>query len=103
MHVLAGGYDKKINLAAIVELAPRVAGLYTIGTTGRQLADAVAGEGHAEYCETLEAAAARAHERMNAGHVLLLSPGCASWDQFENYVERGNAFCTWVQKHVVKA
>ncbi|MHC4127090.1 MAG: Mur ligase family protein [Planctomycetota bacterium] len=103
VHVLAGGYDKKINLAAIVELAPRVAGLYTIGTTGRRLADAVAGEGHAEYCETLEAAAARAYGRMNAGDVLLLSPGCASWDQFENYVERGDAFCTWVREHVTGA
>jgi UDP-N-acetylmuramoylalanine--D-glutamate ligase len=100
VHVLAGGYDKKIDLSAIVELAPRVAGLYTIGTTGRRLAEAVADTGHAEYCETLEAAAARACARMNAGDVLLLSPGCASWDQFENYVERGNAFRRWVEQNV---
>jgi UDP-N-acetylmuramoylalanine--D-glutamate ligase len=100
VHVLAGGYDKKIDLSAIVELAPRVAGLYTIGTTGRRLAEAVAGDGHAEYCESMEAAAARAYRRMNAGDVLLLSPGCASWDQFENYEQRGDAFCTWVRKNV---
>jgi UDP-N-acetylmuramoylalanine--D-glutamate ligase len=100
VHVLAGGYDKKIDLSAIVELAPRVAGLYTIGTTGRRLAEDVADTGHAEYCETLEAAAARAVGRMKAGDVLLLSPGCASWDQFENYVERGDAFCTWVREQI---
>jgi UDP-N-acetylmuramoylalanine--D-glutamate ligase len=100
VHVLAGGYDKKIDLSAIVELAPRVAGLYTIGSTGRRLAEAVTGNGHAEYCESLEAAAARAYRRMNAGDVLLLSPGCASWDQFENYEQRGDAFCTWVRTHV---
>jgi UDP-N-acetylmuramoylalanine--D-glutamate ligase len=103
VHVLAGGYDKKIDLSAIVELAPRVAGLYTIGTTGRRLAEAVAGHGHAEYCESLEAAAARAYRRMSAGDVLLLSPGCASWDQFDNYEKRGDVFCTWVRKHVTGA
>jgi UDP-N-acetylmuramoylalanine--D-glutamate ligase len=103
VHVLAGGYDKKIDLSAIVELAPRVAGLYTIGTTGRPLAEAVAGRGHAEYCETLETAAARAYGRMRAGDVLLLSPGCASWDQFENYEQRGDAFCAWVQRNVTEA
>ncbi len=103
VHVLAGGYDKKIDLSAIVELAPRVAGLYTIGTTGRRLAETVAGNGHAEYCESLEAAAARAYRRMNAGDVLLLSPGCASWDQFENYEKRGDAFHAWVEQIVTGA
>jgi UDP-N-acetylmuramoylalanine--D-glutamate ligase len=101
VHLVAGGYDKRIDLSAIVELTPRVAGLYTIGATGQRLAEQATGEGHAEYCQTLPQAAARALDRMSAGDVLLLSPGCASWDQFDNYEQRGAAFAKWVREHVV--
>ncbi len=97
VHLLAGGYDKKIDLAAIVELAPKLAGLYTLGATGRSLAEAVRG-GHAEYCETVENAVTRARARMKTGDVLLLSPGCASWDQFDNYRQRGMAFRVAVEE-----
>ncbi len=96
VHLLAGGYDKKVDLSGIVELAPRLAGLYTMGATGRSLAEATQ-EGHAEFCETVENAVTRAVTRMKQGDVLLLSPGCASWDQFENYEVRGAAFCSVVE------
>ena len=97
VHLLAGGYDKQVDLAAIVELAPKLAGFYTMGATGRSLAEAVRG-GHAEYCETVDNAVTRARARMKTGDVLLLSPGCASWDQFENYRQRGAAFRESVEK-----
>ena len=97
VHLLAGGYDKKVDLSGIVELAPRLAGLYTMGATGRGLVDATR-EGHAEFCETVEIAVGRAVNRMKPGDVLLLSPGCASWDQFKNYELRGAAFRTVVNE-----
>ncbi|MEE8117596.1 MAG: cyanophycin synthetase, partial [Gemmatimonadales bacterium] len=99
VHLLAGGYDKKVDLSGIVELAPRLAGLYTMGATGRSLVDATR-EGHAEFCETVENAVTRAVIRMKPGDVLLLSPGCASWDQFKNYEVRGAAFCSVVEGKV---
>jgi UDP-N-acetylmuramoylalanine--D-glutamate ligase len=89
-----------VDLSGIVELAPRLAGLYTVGATGRSLVDATR-EGHAEYCETVENAVTRAVNRMKHGDVLLLSPGCASWDQFENYEVRGAAFCSLVTGRAV--
>lgn len=94
VHLIAGGYDKKIDLSAIASLAPSLAGFYTIGVTGRTLA-AAAGEYGFE-CGTLDRAVDAALGRMRSDDVLLLSPGCASWDQFTNYEERGNRFAQLV-------
>jgi UDP-N-acetylmuramoylalanine--D-glutamate ligase len=95
IHLIAGGYDKGIDLTTIVNLAWKIAGLYTIGETGAALAasGAKAG-GRAQYCQTLEQAVQHALQRMRDGDMLLLSPGCASWDQFTNYEERGERFAT---------
>jgi UDP-N-acetylmuramoylalanine--D-glutamate ligase len=97
VHLIAGGYDKEIDLDAIAALAPRLRGMYTIGTTGRRLAERAASPDRAFYVETLGAAVARALDRMHPGETLLLSPGCASWDQFENYEARGRAFTRLVE------
>ena len=98
VHLIAGGYDKGIDLSPIARVAPELAGLYTIGATGDALARAAGG--NAESCRTLEAAVARAFERARGGGVVLLSPGCASWDQFENYERRGEAFCRLARERV---
>jgi UDP-N-acetylmuramoylalanine--D-glutamate ligase len=102
VHLIAGGYDKKIDLAPIAELAGGLAGLYTIGATGRALADAAGGGHAAVYCRTLDRAVALAIERMGPDDILLLSPGCASWDQFDNYEQRGAAFAQAVQSAAKK-
>ena len=45
-----------------------------------------------ERCATLEDAVARAGDLAEPGDVVLLAPACASFDQFENFAERGLAF-----------
>ncbi|MBC8202465.1 MAG: hypothetical protein H8E91_01400 [Planctomycetes bacterium] len=93
IHIIVGGYDKKIDLSLIAQQAGRVSGLYAIGQTAEVITQ-LAKYGFAENYGTLAAAVCAAKERMGDGDVLLLSPGCASLDQFENYEKRGEAFCS---------
>jgi UDP-N-acetylmuramoylalanine--D-glutamate ligase len=97
VHLIAGGYDKGIDLTAISELISEIAGLYTIGATGPGLAAAATDSSKAFHCETLHAAVQCATNRMRPHDILLLSPGCASWDQFDNYERRGEAFAEAVR------
>ena len=50
-------------------------------------------------CGTLERAVQAAFARARPGDVILLSPACASWDQFTNFEERGSRFCELVRSH----
>jgi len=93
IHLIAGGYDKKVDLSAVRDLAPRLAGLYAIGATEDQLAPAPP----AVRCRTLDAAVRAAADRARPGDVLLLSPACASFGQFTNYEHRGDAFTALVR------
>jgi len=97
VHLIAGGYDKGSDLTPIAQLGSRIGGLYTIGNTGRDLAESATAGAFAEYCESLDAAVKRAKARMRPKDVLLLSPGCASWDQFTNYEKRGEMFVKLIE------
>ncbi|MBL8888255.1 MAG: UDP-N-acetylmuramoyl-L-alanine--D-glutamate ligase [Phycisphaerales bacterium] len=90
VHLIAGGYDKGSDLSVIGALRAKIAGLYTIGKTGGAIARAASGK--AKECDTVERAVAEAVKASRAGDVILLSPACASWDQFENYEKRGELF-----------
>jgi UDP-N-acetylmuramoylalanine--D-glutamate ligase len=62
--------------------------VHLVGTEAERLAEVV--DGFRD--ETLERAVAHAAELAEPGDVVLLSPACASYDQFENFEERGDAF-----------
>jgi UDP-N-acetylmuramoylalanine--D-glutamate ligase len=85
IHLILGGRGKGQDFAPLRAAARGCAGVYLIGEDGRAMADG-------EWCETLERAVAAARSRARAGDVVLLSPGCASFDQFADYEQRGARF-----------
>lgn len=103
-RLICGGYDKQVNLARMVEPACKCAGVYTIGATGPGLAEAITrAGGAARDCTTLDRAVEAAIRDARPGDCLLLSPGCASWDQFEHFEQRGRRFVELVRAALGKA
>lgn len=96
IHLIAGGFDKKSDLGALDRLGDQLAGLYAIGATGNQLLSGA----NARSCNTVEEAVECASKEIRDGDILLLSPGCASWDQFDNYEQRGRAFEMAARAHL---
>jgi UDP-N-acetylmuramoylalanine--D-glutamate ligase len=96
IYWIAGGRAKEGGLAGLESYYPKIARAYLIGEAAedfaRQLGDTVP---HV-VCETLEAAvaqaAADASQAQSGEPVVLLSPACASYDQFDNFAKRGDAF-----------
>lgn len=100
VRVILGGADKGASLEDLGRRAAELAaGVYTLGATGDALAAAAehaAGGGVVRRCGTLDQAMVSIRAELRPGEVVLLSPGCASWDQFENYERRGEAFAAAV-------
>ena len=103
VHIILGGYDKESDLTPLAQYAAQHCyAIYTIGDTGDRIATAAQNEGlpvDINRCGTLDRAVELASQRAKPGHTVLLSPGCASWDQFENYEQRGSAFVEAILKY----
>lgn len=95
---IVGGSDKKLDFAPMAAaLGARAKAVLCIGTTGRRIAARVReleprGGATVEECGTLATAVQRAKALAGAGDTVLLSTGCASYDQFDNFEQRGDAF-----------
>ena len=93
IHLILGGKDKKSDYTTLRPLlAERVKRVYTIGAAAEKIEAHIAGSVEVVHAETLPTAVTRAHDAAEAGDVVLLAPACSSFDQFENYEQRGQAF-----------
>jgi UDP-N-acetylmuramoylalanine--D-glutamate ligase len=73
-------------------VAARCRAAYLIGEAAKQLAEDLHGTVPLHQCGDLEAAVKAATEAAQPGDVILLSPACASFDQYRDYEERGEHF-----------
>nr|WP_294556556.1 UDP-N-acetylmuramoyl-L-alanine--D-glutamate ligase [uncultured Rhodopila sp.] len=92
---IAGGMAKEGGIEPLVPLFPRIARALLIGRDADQFAATLSRHGVPfDLVGTLEAAvpAAFAAAKATASPVVLLSPACASWDQFTGYDQRGDRF-----------
>lgn len=105
--LLAGGYDKQIDLSPIASAAvSHCRAVALLGQTGPQLGQLIEAAARTAnvvgpICrafESLEPAVAWSLQESAPGDIVLLSPGCASYDWFQNYIERGEQFSSLVQR-----
>ncbi len=94
IHLILGGQGKGQEFSALrdaVEQACRA--VYTIGEDAKPIGTALAGvDVPVKECGDLERALAAAEQAAKPGEVVLLSPACASFDQFTDYEARGERF-----------
>ena len=96
IYWIAGGLPKEGGIASLAGFFPRIAKAYLIGEAAPQFAATLGDAAPFEISGTINAAvehAARDAARDDASEpVVLLSPACASFDQFQNFEKRGEAF-----------
>lgn len=95
--LIAGGYDKKISFDELGQcIARRAKAAVLIGQTAEVIADAIAQDRAAdcriERAGSMQQAVQIARRLAAPGDVVLLSPACASYDMFKNYIKRSEAY-----------
>ena len=100
IYWIAGGKSKTGGITSLEPYFPKIAKAYLIGAAADEFAATLAGKAEAVISGTMDVAvAAAAHDAASDGAaepVVLLSPACASYDQYPNFEKRGDHFRTLV-------
>jgi UDP-N-acetylmuramoylalanine--D-glutamate ligase len=92
--LIMGGRDKGGGYGVLEDLVKkRVKMLLATGEARKRILDSLGGFADAQEAISLEEAVHRARQAATPGDVVLLSPGCSSFDMFSDYAERGETFC----------
>jgi UDP-N-acetylmuramoylalanine--D-glutamate ligase len=93
VYLILGGRDKGSGYEPIIEVGKdRVKGILAIGEAREKIFNALGQTFPTQFADSLEEAVHRCFELALPGETVLLSPGCASFDMFENFEHRGKVF-----------
>ena len=96
--LIAGGRNKDLDLSAMAADVARIRAVVVIGDAAEELAGVFDGKVPVRRATSMSAAVEHAAAVAKSGDVVLLSPGCTSYDWYSNYGERGDDFQRNVKK-----
>lgn len=96
--LIAGGKNKGLDLSQMACEPHRMRAVVAIGASADDIARAFKGVCTVVQAESMSAAVAQASELSRMGDVVVLSPGCTSYDWYSNYGERGDDFMKCVRE-----
>lgn len=98
--LIAGGRNKGLDLGRLADAAPRVHAVVAIGEAAPEVVAAFEGRRPVHTADSMSAAVDLAGSLARPGDVVLLSPGCASFDAYGSYAERGDDFAHNVHRYL---
>lgn len=96
--LILGGYDKNIPFDPLLEGIDKIKTAILFGDTKYKIKSLLENKVQLYIEDTLKDVVKRAEEISEEGDIVLLAPGCASFDMFKNFEERGNRFKELVMK-----
>ena len=99
--LIVGGKNKGIDLTSLGLLEIHLKSVIAIGDAAEDISEIFEQTTPVTTAQTMEEAVSSAHAQSQSGDRVILSPGCASFDWYENYEERGNHFSDLVNEMVL--
>ncbi|HET7522396.1 MAG TPA: UDP-N-acetylmuramoyl-L-alanine--D-glutamate ligase [Bacillales bacterium] len=98
--LLAGGLDRGNGFDELAPVFQKLKAVVTFGETAPKMKEAAfsAGMKKVEHVDNVQKAVPTAFQLSDPGDVILLSPACASWDQYRTFEERGDVFIEAVHR-----
>jgi UDP-N-acetylmuramoylalanine--D-glutamate ligase len=96
--LIAGGRNKGMSLRELRGVSAKLRGVVAIGEAAREVEDAFRGASEVVVATSMHEAVERAVEIARSGDAVVLSPGCASFDWYGSYAERGEDFVRCVRE-----